>query len=181
VDAFLYLRVSPGRVEDVVVRLLGSKGVRHAVAVVGDWDVMAAVEGPDLQAIAETVLRTVHRIDGVQQTTTTPVVPADVLSVLGHSWATQAPMRREGEACYVHIRAAAGAASGVVEALAEMDDIAGVAMVAGDYDVIAEIPASWEQAARVILDKIRPIPGVITTRTLVAVPYLEPEESDVWS
>ena len=44
VDAFIYLRVQPGRVEDVVVQLQATKGIRAAVTVIGDWDVMAAAQ-----------------------------------------------------------------------------------------------------------------------------------------
>lgn len=42
-DAFLYLQVRPGAVEDVVVQLENARGVRAAVAVIGDWDVLAAM------------------------------------------------------------------------------------------------------------------------------------------
>jgi hypothetical protein len=50
VDAFVYLRVRPGKVEDVVVQLENVGGVRAAVAVVGAWDVLAAVQGPTCSA-----------------------------------------------------------------------------------------------------------------------------------
>jgi DNA-binding Lrp family transcriptional regulator len=43
-------------------------------------------------------------------------------------------------------------------------------VVAGDHDVIADIPLAWEEAAPVILDKIHAIPGVSATTTLIAVP-----------
>ena len=48
-DAFLYLQVRPGAVEDVVVQLENARGVRAAVAVIGDWDVLAATHGPEPQ------------------------------------------------------------------------------------------------------------------------------------
>jgi DNA-binding Lrp family transcriptional regulator len=72
----------------------------------------------------------------------------------------------------VHIRAAAeaGSVAGVVQALGAMEDVAGVAVVAGEHDLIAEIPLTWEEAAPVILDKIHTIPGVSATTTLVAIP-----------
>ena len=38
VDEFLYLQVRPGAVEDVVVQLENARGIRAAVAVIGDWD-----------------------------------------------------------------------------------------------------------------------------------------------
>jgi hypothetical protein len=60
VGAFLYLQVRPGAVEDVVVQLENARGVRAAVAVIGDWDVLAAMHAPSQNAIAEAVARDVH-------------------------------------------------------------------------------------------------------------------------
>jgi DNA-binding Lrp family transcriptional regulator len=59
-----------------------------------------------------------------------------------------------------------------------MDDVAGVSRVAGAYDLLAEIPYGWEEAARVVLDRIQRIPGVRATNTLVAVPSLVLDEED---
>lgn len=64
-DAFVYLRVRPGKVEEVVVELENVGGVRAAVAVVGAWDVLVAVQGLDLLGISEEVIRRIHRIEGV--------------------------------------------------------------------------------------------------------------------
>ena len=177
-DAFVYLRVHPGRVEDVVVQLQATKGIRAAVTVVGDWDAVAAVHGPDLTSIAEVVVRQIHRIDGIERTVTTPVVPGDVIGLAGGGLRTPVPMQQHGDACFVQVRAAPGAATGLVEALAALEDVSAVALVAGDHDVLAEIPYPWGQASRVIVDSILPLPGVLTTKTLVAVPHLEPEDED---
>jgi DNA-binding Lrp family transcriptional regulator len=178
VDAFVYLQVRPGRVEDVVVELQGVRGVRAAVVVVGDWDALAAVYGPDLHAIAERVLRSIHRIDGVERTLTAPVVPGDVLGLAGGGLRTPVPMQQPGDACFVHVKVTPGAAAAVVETLAGLEDVAAVALVAGEYDIIAEIPYRWEQAARVIVDLVLPIPGVEATKTLIAIPHLELEDAD---
>jgi DNA-binding Lrp family transcriptional regulator len=178
VDAFVYLQVRPGHVEDVVVQLQATRGVRAAVTVIGDWDVMVATHGPDLQAIAETVVRRIARVDGVERTVTAPVVPGDVLGFAGGGLRTPVPMQQPGDACYVHIRAEPGAAARLLEALAALEDVSAVAMVAGEYDVIAEIPYPWEQAARVIVDRILTLPGVLATKTLISLPHLEPEDED---
>jgi DNA-binding Lrp family transcriptional regulator len=185
-DAFVYLRVAPGKIEDVVIALQGRHGVRHAVAVVGPWDVMAAVEGPDFGSVARAVLRQIQSTEGVMHTYTSPVVPLDMLGIYaGGPGMPPMPMHRPGPACYVHIRAApgAGTVAGIVQALGKMDEIAGVAVVAGDYDVVAEIPMSWEEAAPVILDKLLAVPAVQSTTTLVAVPELagDTDEEDGFS
>jgi DNA-binding Lrp family transcriptional regulator len=178
VDAFVYLRVRPGRVEDVVVQLQATKGIRAAVTVIGDWDILAAAHGTDLRSIAEVVIRQVHRIDGVERTVTAPVVPGDVLGLAGGGLRTPVPMQQHGDACFVHVRSAPGTAPSLVESLAALKDVAAVALIGGEYDVLAEIPHPWEQAARVIVDQVIPLPGVVATKTLVAVPYLEPEDED---
>ena len=177
-DAFVYVAVRPGRLEDVVVRLENANGVRAAVAVVGDWDVLVAVHGADLLSIAQDVIRHIHRIDGIERTLTAPVVPGDVLGLAGGGLRTSVPMQQHGDACFVHVKAAPGMAAKLVESLADLEDVSAVALIAGEYDLIVEIPYSWEHAARVIVDQVLALPGVAATRTLVAIPALEPADED---
>ncbi len=177
-DAFVYVRVRPGRVEDVVTQLLGTKDLRRAVTVVGDWDVLASVHGPDLTGIAYHILRAIHVIEGVERTLTTPVVPAHVSGIAGGGLAVAAPMQRAGEASFVRIRTEPGTSSHVFELLAEMDEISGISLVAGDHDILAEIALGWEETARVVLDRIHRIEGVRSTNTLVAVPQFPSDDED---
>ena len=177
-DAFVYVRARPGKVGDVVTQLLGAKGVRHAVTVIGDWDVLAAVHGPDLAAIALDVIRLIHRIEGVERTLTTPVVPAHVSGVAGGGFGIAAPMHRPGDACYVRIRTEPQATTHVFEVLAGMNDVAGVSLVAGEHDILAEIPYGWEESARVVLDRIQRVEGVRSTNTLIAVPTFSDDDED---
>ena len=177
----MYLRAAPGKVEDVVTQLQASKGVRQAVTVIGDWDILAAVHGPDLTGIAADVLRFIHRIEGVKQTMTTPVVPADAMGLAGGGLGATLPMQRLGEACYVRIRTAPEATTHIFEALAEMDDLSGVALVAGEDDILAEVSGAWGEGARVVLERIQGIQGVRSTNTLVAVPVLPSDDDDRYS
>lgn len=173
-DAYVYLRVAPGRVEDVVIALRGQHGIHRATAVVGDWDVMVAVEGTDFQTVATAVLRGIHPVEGIVRTYTAPVVPLDVLGIHGGGWAIPAiPMRGQEHACYVHIRADAGSVASAVRSLAAVEHVSGVAVVAGAFDILVEIPLPWEQAAPIILEQIHTIPGVRDTTTLIAVADLE--------
>jgi DNA-binding Lrp family transcriptional regulator len=178
VDAFVYLRVRPGKVEDVVTQIQASKGVRNAVTVVGDWDVLAAVHGPDLPGIASDVLRFIHHLDGVERTMTSPVVPADVIGLAGGGLGATLPMQHVDDACFVRIRTAPDAATRIVETLAEMEDVAGVALTAGEDDLLVEVQGPWEDGARVVLERIQPIPGIVATNTLVAVPALPSDDDD---
>jgi hypothetical protein len=51
--------------------------------------------------------------------------------------------------------------------------------VAGDHDLIVEIPFPWEQAAAaVIVNRLLPIDGIQDARPLVAIAFPEPDEED---
>ena len=177
-DAFVYLRVRPGKVEEVVVQLENVGGVRAAVPVVGAWDVLAAVQAPDLLGISEEVIRGIHRIDGVERTMTAPVVPGDVYAPPGEGIKTPIPMQEPGPACFVHVKASPGSAARLAETIAGVEEVSAVAMIAGDHDLIVEIPFPWEQAAPIIVNRILPIEGVQDTRTLVAILFPGPDVED---
>lgn len=176
-EAFVYVATRPGKVEDVYAQIKASKGVRHADIVVGDWDILVSVFGPDLPAIALDVLRSIHRIEGVARTMTTPVVPPDVIGLAGGGLVA-VPMQRSGEACLVRIRTVPEKTTHVFEQLAEMDEVAGVALVAGEDDMVVEIPHPWNDAAQLVLEQILGIEGVLSTSTLVALPPLPAEDED---
>ena len=102
----------------------------------------------------------------------------DVLGIAGGGLRTPVPMQQRGDACFVQLRAAPGWAAKLVEEVAGLEDVSAVALVAGPFDLIVELPYPWEQSARVIVDRIMPLEGIETVRTLVAIPFLEPEEPD---
>ncbi len=154
---------------------MATKGsVRRAVAVVGDWDILVHVDGADLATIASSVLSEIHQVDGVVRTLTAPVVPPDRVGIAG--WGSPQAPAIIGDACYVHIKADAGAASGLAERLGEMADVSGVAVLGGEFDLMACVAHPWEVASGIILEQIHPLPGVIATNTLVSVNYEEPDE-----
>jgi hypothetical protein len=173
-DAYVYLHVAPGKVPAVLAQLAGRSGLKRALAVVGAWDVLVQVDGADLDQIATTVLSQLHGVEGVVRTMTAPVVPPDRVGIAGFA-NVQAPPIVAG-ACYVHVRAQAGAAAGLVERLSEMQDVAGVAVLGGEWDLLVCIAQPWEVASGVVLDEIHQLPGVMETSTLVSIAYEEPED-----
>lgn len=173
-DAYVYLRVAPGSMDQVLAGLASKSQVRRAIAVVGAWDVLMHAEGPDLASIATQVLSDIHHVPGVQRTMTAPVVPPDRIGIAG--WAAPQAPAIIGDACYVHIKADAGAAAGIAERLGDMSDVSGVAVLGGEYDLLACVAQPWEIASGVILDEIHSLPGVVATDTLVSIVYEEPEE-----
>ncbi len=173
-DAYVYLGTAPGTTPQVATALSTTPGIRHAVVVIGAWDVLAVVEGADLDQIATLVLSRVHQIEGVQRTLTVPVVPPDRVTVGGFG-APTSPALIAG-ACYVHIHVDPGAAPGVADRLSELEDVSGVAVIGGEYDLIACVAQPWETASSTILERIHGLPGVRSTSTLVSVRYEEPDE-----
>lgn|SRR5436190_5250160 len=173
-EAYVYVQVVPGAVPRVMNHLSSTNGMRRAVTVVGEWDIMALVEGADLASIGQVVLSQVHGIEGVQRTYTAPVVPPDRIGIgWGMQSTTPVPI---GDACFVHVRAEAGAVGGLVERLSESDEISGVAVLGGRYDLMVAIPQPWEIACGIIIEQVHGLPGVVSTDTLVAIRYEEPDE-----
>ena len=79
-------------------------------------------------------------------------------------------------ACYVHVKAQAGAAAGLVERVSHMHDVAGVAVLGGEWDLLICVAQPWEVASGLVLDEIHQLPGVVETSTLVAIAYEEPDD-----
>jgi len=173
-DAYVYLQIAPGTMNDVLAGLASSSQVRRAIPVIGAWDVMVHAEGPDLATIAIQVLSGIHHVPGVLRTMTAPVVPPDRIDAQG--WGASRAPAMIGDACYVHIKAEAGAAGGIAERLGEISNVSGTAVLGGGYDLLACVPQPWEAASAVILEEIQPLPGVISTDTLISIAYEEPDE-----
>ena len=173
-DAYVYVRIRPGSMTSVLTGLATKSNVRRAIAVVGDWDILVHVDGADLATLAATVLSEIHHVDGVVRTLTTPVVPPDRVGIGG--WGEPQAPAIIGDACYVHIKAAAGAAGGLAERLSEMSDVSGVAVLGGEFDLMACVAHPWEVASGIILEQIHALPGIVATSTLVSIVYEEPEE-----
>jgi hypothetical protein len=142
--------------------------------VVGDWDVLVHAEGGDLATIASVVLSEIHNLPGVRATTTAPVVPPDRIGVTGFGGPKPPPI--VPNACYVHIKAETGAAAGIAERLTDLEDVAGVAVLGGAWDLLACIAHPWEIGSGVIIEQVHPIPGIVATNTLVSIAYEEPDE-----
>jgi len=173
-DAYVYLRIRPGSMTAILAALATKPSVRRGVPVVGAWDVLIHVEGPDLATVGASVLSEIHQIDGVEHSMTAPVVPPDRIGIAG--WGAPHAPAIIADACYVHIKAEAGATSGLAERLGDLPDVSGVAVLAGDYDLMACVAHPWEVASGIILEHIHPLPGVSATSTLVAIHYEEPDE-----
>jgi len=82
VTAYVLINTSPGRAMDVAKRLQGTKGVTVADAITGEYDVIARIEGEDVNdviariegedvnAIGGVIVEAVQKIEGVFKTVT---------------------------------------------------------------------------------------------------------------
>jgi len=173
-EAYVYLRVQPGAMATVLAGLATQASIRRAVAVVGEWDVMAHIEGPELATIADQVASGISHVEGVKRTLTAAVVPPDRVGIAGWG-APQAPALI-ADACYVHIKAETGAVSGLAERLSELPDVSGVAVLAGHYDLMACVAQPWEVGSGIIIEQVHSLPGVISTITLVSFHFEDLQE-----
>lgn len=68
--AFVLIEAAVGKTVDVVTALKSVTGVNSADPVTGPYDVIAVIEGVDINAVGNLVTKKVHTINGVLRTVT---------------------------------------------------------------------------------------------------------------
>ena len=68
--AYVLVEVAVGKTKDVITALRQVDGVMSVEAVTGPYDVIAVVEGKDINSVGDLVTKGVHSIDGVSRTVT---------------------------------------------------------------------------------------------------------------
>lgn len=68
--AFVLIETAPGKTKEVVNILAKSQGVKSVDAVTGPYDIIAIIEGEDLNAVGSLVTNKVHPVPGVNRTIT---------------------------------------------------------------------------------------------------------------
>ena len=68
--AFVLIETAMGKTMDVVTALQSVPGVDSADPVTGPYDVIALIEGADINAIGNLVTKSIHTVDGVLRTVT---------------------------------------------------------------------------------------------------------------
>ncbi len=72
---FIFLKTKAGFLEGIIDELNQIPEVLEAHAVTGSIDIIAKVESKDITTISKIVLAQIHRIDGVERTSTHIVTP----------------------------------------------------------------------------------------------------------
>ena len=70
VTAYILIEMVAGHSRDLVSALQERPGVRESSRVTGPFDVIAVIEGEDLNAISDAVASDIHTLPGVVRTTT---------------------------------------------------------------------------------------------------------------
>jgi len=70
VTAYVLINTSPGRAMDVATRLRETRGVTVADAITGEYDVIARLEGEDVNAVGGIIVEAIQKIEGVFKTVT---------------------------------------------------------------------------------------------------------------
>ncbi|MCS4541245.1 MAG: Lrp/AsnC ligand binding domain-containing protein [Euryarchaeota archaeon] len=70
VFAYVLIAVKPGKIDDTIKALKDIKGVEKVSAVYGEVDVVAELSATDLNSLRKVVLGQIHKIDGINKTTT---------------------------------------------------------------------------------------------------------------
>jgi DNA-binding Lrp family transcriptional regulator len=70
VTAYVLINTSPGRAMDVAKKLQGTRGITVADAITGEYDVIARIEGEDVNAIGGVIVESIQKIEGVFKTVT---------------------------------------------------------------------------------------------------------------
>jgi DNA-binding Lrp family transcriptional regulator len=68
--AFVLIEAAVGKTVEVVTALKSVTGVNSADPVTGPYDVIAVIEGVDINAVGNLVTKKVHTINGVLRTVT---------------------------------------------------------------------------------------------------------------
>lgn len=68
--AYVFIKVSAGKLDSVMRTLSGMPQVVSAEGVSGNYDVVAIMRGPDLETLQDTILSTVRGVDGIDATET---------------------------------------------------------------------------------------------------------------
>ncbi|MFX0018760.1 MAG: Lrp/AsnC family transcriptional regulator [Promethearchaeota archaeon] len=72
---FIFLKTKAGFLEGIIDELNQIPEVLEAHAVTGGIDIIAKVESKDITTISKIVLAKIHRIDGIERTSTHIVTP----------------------------------------------------------------------------------------------------------
>ena len=67
---YVLIKVEPGRIEEVLNLVMQKKYVKVASAVTGSYDIIVQIEGASIADILTSVVKEIHKIEGIKSTET---------------------------------------------------------------------------------------------------------------
>jgi len=175
-DAYVYVRTTPGEARRVGEEIAHMDSVRQVSLITGEWDLLVALKSLDAFSLGPTVIDEIQKVSGIVQTSTAPVIPLDYASqISGPRYPT---IHFAALVALVHIHVHAGHGLEVFQALDAMEHVAGIAALAGPYDILCEVGGgSWEEIASILVNEISQVEGIESTTTSLAVAKLKSAET----
>lgn len=177
-DVYVFGKTKVGRAHETAQRLAENRRVARAVAVTGEYDVLARAEGLSWEELASFCLDELASA-GLKNTTTVvsvdwsaqwPDIPIPPIPFMGGHGGKHSAL------VFVNIRP--GAAADVIRRLSESESVHGLALLTGAYDLLLQIGGnSFEDIAGKVLSDIQPVDGVESTNTSLVL-VAEPGYSD---
>jgi DNA-binding Lrp family transcriptional regulator len=67
---YVLIKVEPGHIEDILASVTQKQNVKEASAVTGSYDIIVKIEGSSIAEILSTVVKEIHKIQGITSTET---------------------------------------------------------------------------------------------------------------
>ena len=67
---YVLIKVEPGRIEEVLDQVVQKKYVKVASAVTGSYDIIVQIEGASVAEILTSVVKEIHKVEGINSTET---------------------------------------------------------------------------------------------------------------
>ncbi len=67
---YVLIKAEPGRIEEILDSVIQKRYVQQASAVTGSYDIIVIIEGTSIAEILTTVVKEIHKIDGIKSTET---------------------------------------------------------------------------------------------------------------
>lgn len=168
-DAYVFVHDATSDTIEALRALAEDPGsdVRYAAALFGPADAIAAVSASDLTSLGALILGPI-RASGAPSTTTAIVLAGgeSAFALPIPKWSPPSP-----NAAFVQVKVAPGAAADVAQLLAEIDGVTGVAVVAGAFDILAEVGGDTaEDVASILLEQLHSVAGIVSTVSMFVVP-----------
>lgn len=166
-DAYVFIDTDSASGSTVMNSVVDARLATRAVAVTGSYGVIARIEDLTWDQLATRLIDEIAQIPGVRSTTTSVIVPPETLAAaVVPIWV---PFRSvQSSSALVLINFNPGAGASVVSSLANVPELVGLALIAGDHDVMVQLAgSSFDEIASNIFNNIQTISGIAQTNTML--------------